>query len=195
MVRTASFLVKLRSTFTYLARSSIPTISAVSSVALGGGLELALSTHMRVFATSASVGFPEVRLGIIPGAGGSHRLPALIGLPRAQDLILTGRRVSGREAYSLGLCDRLVEVSKSETGDTPDASSARQETLEEALKLAAEICEGAPLATLAALRAMSGWQDSGKTESLVYDDVVRTKDRDEALIAFREKRKPRFEGH
>ena len=108
--RTSDFLSKLRSTFTSLSALPIPTISAISSLALGGGLELALSTHMRVMGSTAVVGLPETRLGIIPGAGGTFRLPALIGLGRARDLILTGRRVTGAEAYFLGIADRLVEI-------------------------------------------------------------------------------------
>ena len=71
---------------------------------------MALCTHMRVMASTAIIGLPETRLGIIPGAGGTYRLPALIGLGRARDMILTGRRVSAAEAYFLGIVDRLVEV-------------------------------------------------------------------------------------
>ena len=88
LYRTEQFLEKLRATFKGLAGLQIPTISAISSMALGGGLELALCTHLRVFGSSSTVGLPETRLAIIPGAGGTYRLPALIGPTRARDLIV-----------------------------------------------------------------------------------------------------------
>lgn len=100
---TADFLSKLRSTFSLLASLPVPTISSITSTAFGGGLELALCTHLRVFTSNAMVALPETRLAIIPGAGGSYRLPEMIGLARARDLILTGRRVAAPEAYFLGL--------------------------------------------------------------------------------------------
>ncbi len=124
-LRTAAFLLNLRKTFTCLSTLPIPTISAISSLALGGGLELALSTNMRVLASTAIVGLPETRLGIIPGAGGTHRLPALIGLGRARDLILTGRRVTAAEAYFLGIADRLVEIVP-QTGGNGEGESKEQ---------------------------------------------------------------------
>jgi methylglutaconyl-CoA hydratase len=126
--RTAAFLSNLRNTFTSLSALPIPTISAISSLALGGGLELALCTHMRVMASTAVVGLPETRLGIIPGAGGTYRLPALIGLGRARDLILTGRRVTAAEAYFLGIADRLVEVVP-KVGEDGRESESKEELL------------------------------------------------------------------
>lgn len=134
---------------------------------------------------------PETRLGIVPGAGGTYRLPALIGLNRARDLILTGRRVTGAEAYFLGLCDRLVEVQPDEA---QVEGRAREMVLEEAVRLARELCEGAPLATRAALRAVNGWGEGEQVENAAYEEVVATEDRNEALRAFREKRKPVFRG-
>ncbi|RMZ76552.1 hypothetical protein DV737_g4757, partial [Chaetothyriales sp. CBS 132003] len=111
---TQAFLRDLRQVLANLSQLPIPTISAISSVALGGGLELGLCTTFRVFGSTVTIGLPETRLAIIPGAGGTYRLPALIGPGRARDLILTGRRVSGPEAYFLGLCDRLVEITPEE---------------------------------------------------------------------------------
>lgn len=192
--RTAEFLTDLRGTFTALSELQIPTISAISSLALGGGLELALSTHFRVLSSNATVGLPETRLGIIPGAGGTARLPAIIGLPRARDLILTGRRVAAPEAYFLGLADRLVEV-VSQGGGQRDADLlevARKSALAEAVRLAQEICEGGPVAIRAALQAVA-WARQDK-ENDMYERVVATEDRDEALRAFQEKRKPVFKG-
>ncbi len=191
--RTAAFLANLRNTFTALSMLPIPTISAVSSLALGGGLELALCTHMRVFASTAQVGLPETRLGIIPGAGGTYRLPALIGLGRARDLILTGRRVSAAEAYFLGIADRLVEVIE-EDGEGKEGlmKRAKEEALKQAVRLAGEICEGAPTAIRSALQAVGYARE--EVENRMYERVVGTEDRNEALVAFREKRRPVFKG-
>jgi methylglutaconyl-CoA hydratase len=190
--RTADFLANLRGTLSSLASLPVPTISAISSVALGGGLELALATHFRVLSSNATIGLPETRLGIIPGAGGTHRLPALIGLSRARDLILTGRRVAAPEAYFLGIADRLVEVLPEDERDTDILSKARRAALSEAVRLATEICEGGPIATRAALQAVSWARE--EVENEMYERVVGTEDRDEALKAFREKRKPVFKG-
>jgi methylglutaconyl-CoA hydratase len=191
--RTAKFLSDLRATFTALSSLPIPTISAVSSLALGGGLELALCTHLRVFASTAQVALPETRLGIIPGAGGTYRLPALIGLGRARDLILTGRRVSAAEAYFLGIADRLVEVREEGDGEKEELMKrAREEVLKEAVRLAGEICEGAPTAVRSALTAVGYARE--EVENQMYERVVATDDRNEALAAFREKRRPVFTG-
>ncbi|KAG5995145.1 hypothetical protein E4U54_002918 [Claviceps lovelessii] len=199
MYTTTEFLNNLRATFTALSELPIPTVSAVSSLALGGGLELALSTHFRVLSSNAVVGLPETRLGIIPGAGGTARLPAIIGLSRARDMILTGRRVSAPEAYFLGLADRLVEVAvpdkKEERGETEGQGHlevARRLALAEAVRLAQEICEGGPVAIRAGLQAVA-WARQEK-ENEMYERVVATEDRDEALRAFKERRKPVFKG-
>ncbi|KAI1378027.1 ClpP/crotonase [Hypoxylon crocopeplum] len=200
---TAQFLGDLRGTFSSLSALPIPTIAAVSSLALGGGLELALCTHFRVLASTATVGLPETRLGIIPGAGGTYRLPALIGLPRARDLILTGRRVSAPEAYFLGIADRLVEVlpederdgvaqADGEANQDGLPARARNAVLLEAVRLAGEICEGGPVAVRSALQAV-GWARE-EVENAMYERVVKTEDRNEALEAFKEKRKPIFKG-
>lgn len=191
--RTAQFLSNLRSTFANLSSLQIPTISAISSLALGGGLELALSTHFRVLSSNATVGLPETRLGIIPGAGGTFRLPALIGLSRARDLILTGRRVAAPEAYFLGIADRLVEVVPEDERDGAEILQiARKSALSEAVRLAQEICEGGPIAIRAGLQAVA-WAREEK-ENEMYQRVVNTEDRNEALKAFQEKRKPVFKG-
>ena len=174
-------------------------------MALGGGLELALSTHFRVLASTAIVGLPETRLGIIQGAGGTYRLPALVGLPRARDLVLTGRRVSAAEAYFMGLADRLVEILPEDErdavgDDAKDGSDpkdrllwrARRAALSEAVRLAGEICEGGPVAIRAGLQAVSWARE--EVENAMYERVVGTEDRNEALQAFKEKRQPVFKG-
>ena len=206
--RTAAFLLTLRATFASLAALPIPTISAISSMALGGGLELALSTHFRVLSSNAVVGLPETRLGIIPGAGGTHRLPAIVGVSRARDLILTGRRVSAAEAYFLGIADRLVEVAPENEEQQKEwealeekalhkkiLATARTAALSEAVRLATEISEGGPVAIRAGLKAVSDAQGPSETlENKMYERVVATEDRNEALKAFAEKRKPVFKG-
>lgn len=189
--RTKQFLSDLRSTFTELANLPIPTISAISSTALGGGLELGLCTTFRVFGSSAIVGLPETRLAIIPGAGGTYRLPALIGANRARDLVLTGRRVSGPEAYFLGLCDRLVEILPEEE---KAEGKARGKVLDVSVQMAKDICEGGPVALREAMRAVNGWQRGEVSENEAYENILKTEDRLEALKAFAEKRKPVFKG-
>ena len=162
----------------------------------------------------AAVGLPETRLGILPGAGGTYRLPGLIGVPRARDLVLTGRRVSAPEAYFLGIADRLVEVLPDDdgaavVGEEEDATAAaaeerararnkellrtaRRAVLAEAVRLAEEVCEGGPVAVRAALQAVQNPAEA--MENSMYERVVATEDRNEALRAFAEKRKPVFRG-
>ncbi|KAF2764833.1 ClpP/crotonase [Teratosphaeria nubilosa] len=185
------FLQRLRGTFTRLATLPIPTISAISSTAFGGGLEIALCTNFRVLSSTAQAALPETRLAIIPGAGGTYRLPAIIGPTRARDMILTGRRVSGPEAYFLGLADRLVEVNE-EQQQAPGV--ARGLVMEQAIDMARVICEGAPVAIKAAQQAMDGWGQGDESEKAAYHTVLMTEDRTEALKAFGEKRKPVFKG-
>ncbi|KAI9688912.1 MAG: hypothetical protein M1822_001269 [Bathelium mastoideum] len=203
---TTTFLTTLRNTFTRIAKLPIPTLTALAAPALGGGLELALTTHFRIFGSTAMVALPETRLGIIPGAGGTHRLPALVGAGRARELILTGRQVSAGEAWDMGLCDRVVEVEFSElrAARTSDSEEERKErgawprrkVLEEAVRMAEKICEGGPVATRAALGALDSAQrgEGQEGENRWYEQVVETEDRNEALKAFAEKRKPVFKG-
>ncbi|ANB15673.1 Ehd3p [Sugiyamaella lignohabitans] len=173
---TDSFLHKLNGTLTMIEELHIPTISAIDGIALGGGLEVALSTDFRVLGSNALVGLPETRLAIVPGAGGTVRLPRVIGYSRALDLILTGRRVEPAEALQLGLANRVAT-----TG-----------ALDEAITFARTICAGGPLAILAAKSAVRG--ASPEWEKVAYKDVVRSKDKFEALDAFANKRKPVFKG-
>lgn len=189
----------------------MPTIAAVGGHAHGGGLELALATDLRVFSTAAIVSLPETRLGIIPGAGGTHRLPLTIGRSRALEMVLTGRKLSGTEAYSWGLCERLVEAPpgkswarlqhRIEPDETDQKKQERRElyvegrdaVLDESLRLAHTICEGGPLAIGAALRAVKAGTESA--ENLEYNAVMGTQDRNRALAAFSKKQTPIFEGN
>ena len=170
----------------------IPTISAVSSRALGGGLELALATQFRVFSPVTEAGLPETRLGIIPGARGTIRLPEIVGRTRAADMVLTGRRVTGVEALRIGLCDRLCGTVPEASSDNVSDSTMREAVLEGALKMATEICEGAPGAVGPAMKAVYGSSDSVADHE--YQNVVKSEDRNEGLRAFQEKRKPQYKG-
>lgn len=166
----------------------------MSSIALGGGLELALATDFRVFTPATIVGLPETRLGIIPGAGGAPRLLNLLGRTRALDIVLTGRRIIGEEALRIGLCDRLCgpsleDIQKMKIGD----DVLRQHALDGALAMAKEICEGGP-ATTAPLKQLMNSPSPAGYERKAYDTVLKTLDRDEAIQAFAEKRKPVFRG-
>lgn len=186
----------MRDTFKALANLPIPTISAIGSAALGSGFELALATHFRVFSSTASVALPETGLGIIPAAGGTHRLAALVGQARAREIVMTSRRVYAQEAYTLGIATRLVDVSDldvdgDEGGDTA-AAVGRRKVLVEAIRLAEEVCEGAPVAVRAALQALRA--PGEENEKAMCERVFGSEDWGEALRAFQEKRKPAFKG-
>ncbi|CAN6661855.1 hypothetical protein TRVA0_033S01464 [Trichomonascus vanleenenianus] len=172
---TKKFLHTLNGTLDLIESLRIPTISVLQGSAFGGGLELALSTDFRVMSEKAVVGLTESRLAIIPGAGGTHRLPKLIGHSRALDMILTGRRVGAQEALTFGLVNRVGA----------DANQL-------AVEFAEQICGGGPLAIEAGKEAVKGgthdWVDVG------YRAVVNSKDKFEALDAFAAKRKPVFKG-
>lgn len=179
-----AFVKRLRSTFTALENLPIPTLAVVEDAALGGGLEIALACDFRIAGESAVLGLPETSLAIIPGAGGTQRLPRLVGRARAKDLIFTGRRVGAAEALSMNLVDRVA---------------ARGEALEVALLLARQIAANGPVAIRAAKAAIDGGQglpmdQAMALEEACYRRVLPTGDRLEGLAAFREKRKPVYRG-
>ncbi|KAL9009331.1 MAG: hypothetical protein Q9173_005628 [Seirophora scorigena] len=193
---TKYFVDRLRKTLYMLSRLHIPTISAVSSIALGGGLELALASEFRVFTPSTVVGLPETRLGIIPGAGGVPRLKQLLGRTRAMDIILTGRRIRGEEAFRIGLCDRLCGPTLLDTQNENIGDDVlRKSAMDGALEMAKQICEGGPATTAPLVRLMrQRGLESFEAELQAYEQVLKTQDRNEALRAFAEKRKPVFQG-
>lgn len=182
--QVAAFVDTLREMAAMLAQLPQPTIAAINGAALGGGLELALACDLRVMAEGAFVGLPEVKLGIIPGAGGTQRLTRLIGPGRAKALIFTGRRVQAQEALALGLVEEVA----------PEGG-LREATL----SLATSMLSGAPIALAQAKRAMDQGLDVSLEAGLAiereaYAVTIPTEDRREALAAFQEKRAPVFQG-
>lgn len=181
---TAAFVHGLRSAFTGLEDLPMPVIAALEGAAFGGGLELALAADLRVAGADAKLGLVETALAIIPGAGGTQRLPRLIGASRAKELIFTARRIGAEEAGRLGLVDRLAPAGQA---------------LDAALALAREILPNGPLALRMAKLAVN--QGLGLElgaglafEQACYAQVIPTKDRLEGLAAFREKRRPQYQG-
>ncbi|MBW1842004.1 MAG: enoyl-CoA hydratase/isomerase family protein, partial [Deltaproteobacteria bacterium] len=178
------FIFTIRDLFTTIEFLNKPVIAAVNGIALGGGTELALSCDIRIAAANASMGLTETRLAIIPGAGGTQRLPRLIGRGKAKELIFTGRRVDAREALRIGLVNSVCDKS---------------ELLDECKKMAAMICETGPIAIEQAKYAINhGLETDLHTglaiESDAYWTTIPTEDRLEGLAAFREKRKPVYKG-
>ena len=168
-----------------LDRSPKPVIAALNGVAFGGGLELALLCDLRVAAPHAELSLPETTLGIIPGAGGTQRLPRVVGEARAKEMILLGRRLGAAEALAWGLVNRV----------SPEGTSV----LDDAIRWIEPIAHGAPIAQAAALRAIDASYDVPlahglELERVFYDETVRSDDRLEALRAFAEKRRPSFRG-
>lgn len=161
-----------------------PVIAAVRGYALGGGLELAMGCDFRFLADDAQVGQPEIKLGIIPGAGGTQRLPRLVGLARARDIVYSGRMVSAGEALEIGLADRVV---------------AAEEVLDEAVAAAAEWAQGPTRALGAAKRAINDGLGRPLAEGLAMEaegfrEVFASDDAREGVDAFVDKRAPGFTG-
>jgi methylglutaconyl-CoA hydratase len=159
-------------------------IAAINGVAFGGGLELALSADLRLAADTAQLGLTEVRLGIIPGAGGTQRLSRLCGIAVAKELILTGRRLDAAAALGLGIVGRVVPAA-----DLMTAAAA----------IAGEIAQGGPLAVAQAKRAIDDGFGRPLAEGLAvergaYEVVLTSEDRNEGLAAFAEKRRPVWRG-
>ena len=179
-----TFAHELGAAFAVLERSPKPVVAAVNGFALGGGCELAMACHVRLAADTARFGQPEVGLGLIPGAGGTQRLPRLVGQGRALDLILTGDAIDAAEALRIGLVDRVVPAA--ELRATASAYAAKLLTRSGvALARALEaVLSGAGMALPDALRL----------EASLFGLGFATEDMREGTKAFLEKRKPRFAG-
>ena len=181
---TRVFLDEFGGTLTTLASLPCPVIAAINGAAFGGGLELALACDLRLCAEGVMMGLVEARLGIIPGAGGTQRLARLVGLARAKELILTGRRIDATAAREIGLVSKVVPL--------VDLEAA-------AADLVDEIAACGPLAVAQAKLAIDGGialSLSGglALEKRCYEIVLASEDRDEGLRAFAEKRQPVFQG-
>jgi len=170
--------------FRFLESLPKPVIAAVNGFALGGGLELALACHLRIASSKARFGLPEVKLGIIPGYGGTVRLPRLVGRGRALELILTGEMIDAEEAFRIGLVNRVEEP---------------ENLLSASRALLAKILGNGPVAVAAALEsvdhaATSTPEQAQLLESNLFGLLASTADMREGMAAFLEKRPAAFEG-
>jgi enoyl-CoA hydratase/carnithine racemase len=180
-----AMLGQYRTDLAWLSSSPFPVVAALNGAALGGGLELALACDLRVAAAHAVLGLPETSLGIIPAAGGTQRLPRLVGLAKATELVLLGTRLTAAEALTLGLVNRVTLAGTSVLDDT--------------LAWLAPVLDGSPIAMRAALEALRASVALPLAEGLAaerhaYEACLVSEDRKEALAAFAEKRNPVFRG-
>ncbi|KYQ93206.1 enoyl-CoA hydratase/isomerase domain-containing protein [Tieghemostelium lacteum] len=183
-VEVSQFVYDIRSSFTEIETLPMPVIAAVEGVALGGGTEMILACDFRIASKSVKLGLPETGLAIIPGAGGTQRLPRLIGLARAKELIYTGAVLDSQRALDIGLIEYQTDVGKA---------------FERSLELAKQIIPKGPIAIRMAKQAIDKGinvdiQSGMIIEQACYAQVIPTKDRVEGLTAFKEKRKPLYKG-
>lgn len=170
--------------FRAIELSRKPYVAAVNGFALGGGCELALACHLRIVAETARFGLPEVKLGIIPGYGGTLRLPRIVGKGRAMELILTGEMIGAEEAYRIGLANRVV---------------APESLLEESRSMLTAILANGPIAVGLAIEVVTrglemNLDDGLALESTIFGLLAATQDMREGMAAFLEKRPAGFEG-
>ncbi|XP_075232084.1 methylglutaconyl-CoA hydratase, mitochondrial [Lycorma delicatula] len=182
------FVSKLRSLTTDIENLPVPVIAAIDGAALGGGLEIALACDLRICSDNVKLGLVETKLGIIPGAGGTQRLPRIVGPAIAKELIFTGRIINGSEAKHLGIVNHVVQ-------QNVDGDAAFQKSL----LIAQEIIPNGPLgvqmAKIAINKGLEVDINSGCIiEENCYARVIPTKDRIEGLLAFKEKRSPNYKG-
>jgi enoyl-CoA hydratase len=170
--------------FDFIQNLTTPVIAAVNGFALGGGLELAMACHFRIASDNAKMGLPEVTLGVIPGYGGTQRLPQLVGKGRAMELILTANMLSAQDALDCGLVNKVV---------------SQAELLELAKSLAEKISKNSPVAIQHAIQAVNASfnknQNGFAAEINSFGTCFGTADFKEGTTAFLEKRKPDFQGN
>lgn len=179
-----TFVEKNRVAFGAIERLGKPVIAAVNGFALGGGCELAMVCHIRIASETARFGQPEINLGLFPGAGGTQRLPRLVGRGIALELMLTGEAITAQEAYRLGLVNKVVPLA---------------ELMPTAEKLAQQILTKAPLAVSVILEAVQHGLEMTLAEALQLEEnlfgvICGTEDMREGTAAFLEKRQPSFKG-
>ena len=169
--------------FDYVANFSKPVIAAVNGFALGGGLELAMAAHFRIASDNAKMGLPEVSLGVIPGYGGTQRLPQLVGKGRAMEMIMTAKMIDARQALEYNLVNHVTQL---------------DELIEFAEGLAAKIMNNSPVAISAAIRAVNANYETGvngfQVEIDGFGNSFGTEDFKEGTSAFLNKRKADFPG-
>jgi enoyl-CoA hydratase/carnithine racemase len=161
-----------------------PIIAAVNGLCLGGGMEMALACDFRIASEKAKFGLPEVTLGLIPGMGGTQRLPRIVPFGRATEMMFTGEIIDAQEAYRIGLANKIFPVTT---------------LMEETKKIADKICSAGPLAVRAAKQAMYqgvsvSLNEGLEIESFLVDYALGTQDFEEGTKAFTEKRKPEYKG-
>lgn len=178
------FALKGQAVFNSIEQIGIPVIAAINGFALGGGCELAMACHIRLAADNARFGQPEVNLGIIPGFGGTQRLPRLVGKAKAFELILSGDNITASQALSIGLVNHVVPAA---------------ELMATALELAEKLASKAPLALRGCIEAVqladaTSLHDGLTAEASIFSRTCGTSDFAEGTQAFLEKRLPQFTG-
>lgn len=178
------FSTRGQKVFRFIEKLEKPVIAAINGFALGGGCELAMSCHIRLASQNAKLGQPEINLGLIPGYGGTQRLPRLIGTTNAIFLLLTGESIDATKAASLGLVNEVV---------------AGEKLMERAKEIATILASKAPIARRYILQAVMEGLDKNldtalNTESELFGNLCATEDMKEGTSAFLEKRKPTFKG-
>ncbi|MGG4397735.1 enoyl-CoA hydratase [Paenibacillus thiaminolyticus] len=184
MNRVRRTVTMIRETINDVEALPQPVIAAVNGAAVGGGMELALACDIRIASDTATFALAETSLGIIPGAGGTQRLPRLIGKGRAKELIFTARKIDANEARDIGVAEVVAPP---------------ESLLDKALEIAGHIVRNAPIAVAQAKFAIDKGYDADLSTGLAieqhaYDVTIPTKDRSEGLQAFKEKRPPIFKG-
>ncbi len=177
-----AFILKGQAVFNKIEACPKPVIAAINAVALGGGWELAMACHIRILSDRARIGQPESNLGIIPGWGGTQRLPRLVGPAKAIEMILTGDMINAQEAYRLGLANKVVPAGQ---------------VLFEAMGLAKKIASKSKLTNEATLRAVYGGLKTSLAEGLQleadqFSALIGSHDTTEGVSAFLQKRQPKF---
>ena len=161
-----------------------PVIAAIGGLALGGGCELALACDLRIASETALFGQPEINIGLIPGSGGTQRLPRIIGVAKAKEILFTGDVINANEAYRIGLVNKVVPT---------------ESLMDETKKIASKLAEKPPLALRITKAVINAGRDVDLASSLKYEAqgfciLFSTEDSKEGLKAFLEKRKPIFKG-
>jgi len=170
--------------WTRIDRFPKPTIAAINGYAFGGGCELAMACTFRIMQENAKIGLTELNLGIIPGWGGTQRMPRLIGQSKTLDMILFSRRITAREAQEIGLVDKV---------------SKEDELMKDVMEMANVLAKRPPIAVKVVMKAIKtgiekGFEEGIRLEALGIDEVGKSKDAFEGFTAFLEKREPNFKG-